>query len=195
MLNKWYHYHPQVLLNEFNFNKGLLDPLRCHYLNPITALLYPTWGGGCLDSHKAFTVTYEIDHDLDLSCHYDNAEVTLNVALGHIFTGGNLYFRGMSSEVDSVESKTPTTCVHRPGWGVLHPGQCMHGAEPLQSGKRCNMILWMRSSSVRNAQCPMCRDVPDLVHVSGIDDGFRVLPEAQPAPESGPRVVDVCQTL
>jgi len=67
MLNKWYHYRPQVLLNEFNFNKGLLDPLRCHYLNPITALLYPTWGGGCLDSHKAFTVTYKIDHDLDLA--------------------------------------------------------------------------------------------------------------------------------
>ena len=55
------------------------------------------WGGGgdCLDSHKAFTVHYKIGEDLDLSYHYDKAEVTLNVSLGKEFSGGELFFGDM----------------------------------------------------------------------------------------------------
>ena len=37
--------------------------------------------------------------DLDLACHYDNAEVTINICLGKSFTGGSLCFgpmRGVS---------------------------------------------------------------------------------------------------
>lgn len=33
--------------------------------------------------------------DVDLSYHYDNAEVTINVCLGREFTGGQLYFGDM----------------------------------------------------------------------------------------------------
>lgn len=40
-------------------------------------------------------VKYDIHEDLDLSYHYDNAEVTLNVSLGEKFTEGNLYFGDM----------------------------------------------------------------------------------------------------
>ena len=62
---------------------------------PITRLLYPECGGNTLDSHKAFTVHYKIGEDLDLSYHYDNAEVTLNVSLGKEFVGGELFFGDM----------------------------------------------------------------------------------------------------
>ena len=62
---------------------------------PITRLLFPDYGGDSLDSHKAFTVHYKIGQDLDLSYHYDNAEVTLNVSLGKEFTGGELFFGDM----------------------------------------------------------------------------------------------------
>jgi len=41
-------------------------------------------------------VKYDLREDLDLSYHYDNAEVTLNVSLGKHFTGGNLYFGDMN---------------------------------------------------------------------------------------------------
>lgn len=37
-------------------------------------------------------VKYDMNEDLDLSYHYDNAEVTLNVSVGKDFTDGNLYF-------------------------------------------------------------------------------------------------------
>lgn len=82
----------QVLLNELGMDETFITPLREKYLRPVTALLYPDLGGSCLDSHKAFVVKYSLHEDLDLSSHYDNAEVTLNVSLGRDFTEGNLYF-------------------------------------------------------------------------------------------------------
>lgn len=86
---------PQILLNELGFDDGFITPLRERYLRPLTSVLYPDCGGRCLDSHKAFVVKYDMNEDLDLSYHYDNAEVTLNVSIGKDFTEGNLYFGDM----------------------------------------------------------------------------------------------------
>lgn len=85
----------QILLNELGFDEGFIIPLREQYLQPLTSLLYHDCGGCYLDSHKAFMVKYDMHEDLDLSYHYDNAEVTLNVSLGKEFTEGNLYFGDM----------------------------------------------------------------------------------------------------
>ena len=65
---------PQIKLEELGFT-DLVSSLRMEYLSPITRLLYPDWGGSSLDSHKAFIVTYKEGEDVDLSYHYDNAEV------------------------------------------------------------------------------------------------------------------------
>ena len=48
----------------------------------------------------------------------------------------------------------------------------MHQAHPVTSGKRVNLIMWMRSSSIRNMQCPMCGERPSLVQCDGYGDGF-----------------------
>uniref|UniRef100_H2XLF5 Uncharacterized protein n=1 Tax=Ciona intestinalis TaxID=7719 RepID=H2XLF5_CIOIN len=40
------------------------------------------------------------------------------------------------------------------------------------TSERHNIIIWMRSSSVRNKLCPMCDDEPQLVEQSGFGDGF-----------------------
>lgn len=85
----------QILLNELGFDEGFLTPLREQYLTPLARLLFPEQGGGNLDSHKAFVVTYKMDEDLDLNYHYDNAEVTINVSLGKEFCDGVLYFGDM----------------------------------------------------------------------------------------------------
>lgn len=76
-------------------DEDLITPLRDLYLSPMASLLYPDCGGRSLDSHKAFVVKYDMNEDLDLSYHYDNAEVTLNVCLGKAFTEGGLYFGDM----------------------------------------------------------------------------------------------------
>lgn len=85
----------QILLNELGFDEDFIAPLRELYLKPISSLLYPDCGGKWLDSHKAFAVKYTLNEDLELSYHYDNAEVTLNVSLGKDFADGNLYFGDM----------------------------------------------------------------------------------------------------
>ena len=56
----------------------------------------------------------------------------------------------------------------RKGVGILHLGQEMHGAMPLAAGRRTNLIIWFRSSGVRNQECPMCGDTPDLEGVEVI---------------------------
>lgn len=76
-----------------------MTPFCEQFLHPLTSLLFPDCGGHCLDSYKAFAVKYDINEDLDLSYHYDNAEVTLNVSLGKEFTEGNLYFGDMRQVV------------------------------------------------------------------------------------------------
>ena len=48
----------------------------------------------------------------------------------------------------------------------------MHQAQAITSGERVNLIVWMRSSSIRNHQCPMCGEPPSLVQSEGYGDGF-----------------------
>uniref|UniRef100_A0A3B3ZPP9 Fe2OG dioxygenase domain-containing protein n=1 Tax=Periophthalmus magnuspinnatus TaxID=409849 RepID=A0A3B3ZPP9_9GOBI len=162
--------HYGILLNELGFDLGFITPLREQYLHPITSLLYPDWGGHCLNSQKAFVVKYDMHEDLELSYHYDNAEITLNVSLGKAFTEGNLYFGNMRqvplSESECVEVE------HRVTEGLLHRGQHMHGALPISSGQRWNLIIWMRASQVRNKLCPMCQRRPSLIEGVEYADGF-----------------------
>ncbi|CAI8002758.1 2-oxoglutarate and iron-dependent oxygenase domain-containing protein 2 [Geodia barretti] len=63
---------------------------------------------------------------------------------------------------------------HRRGRGLLHRGRQRHQAHPITSGKRVNLIIWMRSSSVRNRQCPMCGEEPSLVTCDGYGDDLQI---------------------
>ncbi|XP_076346174.1 2-oxoglutarate and iron-dependent oxygenase domain-containing protein 2-like isoform X2 [Tachypleus tridentatus] len=172
-----------VLLNELGFYEDFLNPLRIHYLQPIIKLLFPKEGGGNLDSQKGFTVKYKVEEDVDLGYHYDNAEVTLNVCLGTHFTGGELYFGDMKTV--PLWKSTCSVVEQQPKFGILHRGQQLHGALPVTSGERHNLVIWMRSSSVRNSLCPMCDQIPVLVSSEDYGDGFT----------QEKQTVDVCGVL
>ena len=157
--------------------------LRLDYITPISALLFHDCGGARLDSHRAFSVSYRFGQheNVDLSCHYDNSEVSLNVSLNGSFTGGHLFFRAPSNTVLGEEGVSESQqwqqffYNHREGLAVIHRGQLNHGAVAIGSGRRDNLIMWMRASSVRNMMCPMCMQKPCLRSVPGLDDGFRQL--------------------
>ncbi|DAA20669.1 2-oxoglutarate and iron-dependent oxygenase domain-containing protein 2 isoform X1 [Bos indicus] len=170
-----------VLLHELGLDEPLVTPLRERFLQPLMALLYPDCGGGWLDSHRAFVVKYAPGQDRELGCHYDNAELTLNVSLGKAFTGGALYF-GDLFQVPSTLAK-PLEVEHVVGQGLLHRGGQLHGARPLGTGERWNLVVWLRASAVRNRLCPMCCRKPDLVDDEGFGDGFT---------REEPATVDVC---
>ncbi|XP_027889107.1 2-oxoglutarate and iron-dependent oxygenase domain-containing protein 2 isoform X2 [Xiphophorus couchianus] len=169
--------HYGILLNELGFDEDFITPLREHYLQPLASLLYPDCGGRCLDSHKAFVVKYAMNEDLDLSYHYDNAEVTLNVSLGKEFKDGNLFFGDMRQV--SISETECTEVEHRVSEGLLHRGQHMHGALPISCGQRWNLIVWMRASQERNQLCPMCNRKPSLMEADGFADGFTKQSESQ----------------
>ncbi|XP_045390896.1 2-oxoglutarate and iron-dependent oxygenase domain-containing protein 2 isoform X2 [Lemur catta] len=170
-----------VLLYELGLDEPLVTPLRERFLQPLMALLYPDCGGGQLDSHRAFVVKYAPGQDRELGCHYDNAELTLNVALGKAFTGGALYFGGFF-QAPAAQTE-PLEVEHVVGQGVLHRGGQLHGARPLGTGERWNLVIWLRASAVRNRLCPMCCREPDLVDDEGFGDGFT---------REEPATVDVC---
>ncbi|XP_043963906.1 2-oxoglutarate and iron-dependent oxygenase domain-containing protein 2 isoform X1 [Gambusia affinis] len=169
--------HYGILLNELGFDEDFITPLREHYLQPLASLLYPDCGGCCLDSHKAFVVKYAMNEDLDLSYHYDNAEVTLNVSLGKEFKDGNIFFGDMRQV--SISETECTEVEHRVSEGLLHRGQHMHGALPISCGQRWNLIVWMRASQERNKLCPMCNRKPSLMEADGFADGFTKQSESQ----------------
>lgn len=170
-----------MLLHEVGLDEPLVTPLRERFLQPLMALLYPDCGGGWLDSHRAFVVKYAPGQDRELGCHYDNAELTVNVALGKSFTGGALYFGGLFQAPSALAK--PLEVEHMVGQGVLHRGGQLHGARSLGTGERWNLVVWLRSSAVRNRLCPMCCRKPDLVDDEGFGDGFT---------REEPTVVDVC---
>ncbi|XP_015443469.1 2-oxoglutarate and iron-dependent oxygenase domain-containing protein 2 isoform X2 [Pteropus alecto] len=170
-----------VLLHELGLDEPLVTPLRERFLQPLMALLYPDCGGGWLDSHRAFVVKYAPGQDRELGCHYDNAELTINVALGKAFMGGALYFGGLFQAPSALTR--PLEVVHVVGQGVLHRGGQLHGARPLGTGERWNLVIWLRASAVRNRLCPMCCRTPDLVDDEGFGDGFT---------REEPTTVDLC---
>ena len=93
------------------FDNHFMNKFREHYLQPLSAVLYPECTGSTgLDSHRSFIVTYTTcgsgKTDVGLSTHYDNAEVTLNVSLGKVFTDGELYF----GEMKGVSAMDPIHC-------------------------------------------------------------------------------------
>ncbi|KAG1650900.1 2-oxoglutarate and iron-dependent oxygenase domain-containing protein 2 [Nymphon striatum] len=159
-----------VVLSELlEFDSGFLTELRQNYLSHISKAIYPEWSGDGIDSHRAFTVEYEPAKDIKLDEHYDNAEVTINICLGHTFEGGKLKFGGLRESAYSSDCKE---IIQKPGIGILHRGQHCHSATPIAEGRRTNLIIWMRASSVRNDLCPMCDKKPSLVYVEGHNDGF-----------------------
>ena len=162
-----------VLLNELGFDQHFLTPLRLNYLNPMAKVFFPDWFGGGLDSHRAFTIKYGFKEDRDLFTHFDNSEITLNVCLGKSFEGSEVYFANFRTE-DRISSTdvSVTPVVHSPGIGLFHLGQQMHGSLPIEEGERHNLVIWMRSSQIRNKLCPMCDSKPELIPALGFGDGF-----------------------
>jgi len=163
-----------VIMSELGF-EDLLDPLVFEYVNVLASRLLPAFTE-FLDSYRGFTVFYEATQDGDkgLAMHYDNAEVTLNVNIGGTWQGGHVAYYGLAT---SKEESPPFEVPLRKGYGVFHAGLELHKALPITSGTRHNLILWCRSSGIRNDMCPMCFQQPQVIATNRHHhEGFTVPP-------------------
>ncbi|GFS16975.1 2-oxoglutarate and iron-dependent oxygenase domain-containing protein 2 [Elysia marginata] len=169
-----------VSLDEMGLSYTLLTALIKAYLQPITKLLFPDWGGGAIDSFKSFAVHYEADKYPSLSKHFDNAEISLSICLNSNFTGGELQLEQMLGQEEADLDMEPVVVQQKVGQCIMHRSRQFHFAHPITSGVRTNMIVWMRSSSIRNEMCPMCGHSPDIQEVPIAGDGF-TLGQGNPA--------------
>jgi hypothetical protein len=131
--------------------------LMTEYVRPFAGLLYPDVGGATLDSHHGFIVEYKVGKDTSLDFHVDASDVTLNVCLGKEFTGGTLYFRGIRCARCQETPPLPHEefeIAHVPGRAILHRGKHRHGANPIECGERCNLILWCNASRFAHRREP-----------------------------------------
>merc|ERR1712224_582644 len=82
--------------------------------------------------------------------HRDASVVTMNLCLGREgYEGGRLYF---------VDPRTGERQYLRfkPGTAVFHRGALRHSAEPITSGERTNLVVWLfgKDGYVRDAKYP-----------------------------------------
>ncbi len=116
------------------FYRELMDK----YMRPISRLLFPEVMGYDTQTF-GFSINYKLGMDTSLQPHNDASAATLNINLNmpdETFTG---------SEVDFYDDKLGKTnrLTFKPGMAMLHRGNVPHAAQPITSGERSNMVLWL----------------------------------------------------
>ena len=122
------------------FYRRLLDK----YMRPIARLLFPEITG--FDAQTfGFSIQWQAGMDTSLRLHTDASSVTMNINMnlpGEEFTG---------SEVDFYDAKTGTVkrLSFEPGTAMIHRGHVPHASQPILSGERSNMVLWLYGDSMQ----------------------------------------------
>ena len=129
------------------YEKGMeyyFDNLLREKLAYLSAKHFLEHGGDSLRVSHAFTVNYSKGEDTHLDMHTDDSDVTVNVCLGASdFVGGALAFCGMQNQ--TTHRKLRYVHEHHIGKAVIHSGKRRHGALPIASGRRINLVMWLKS--------------------------------------------------
>ncbi|WP_145204742.1 hypothetical protein [Planctomycetes bacterium Poly30] len=144
--------------------EALVDDLlaRSPGLRDLLARRFGSVGGDSIDGHYSYLVDYGRSGDEDLGFHVDDSEVTLNLCLGETFSGSELVMLGRRCDEHRqtpVRSGETVEILHEPGFLVVHAGRHRHRVDPIRTGRRRNLIAWLRSSSYRGLDSsPACPD-------------------------------------
>ncbi len=117
-----------------SFYRELMD----RYMRPIARLLFPGVIG--YDNQTfGFSIQYQTGMDTSLQPHTDASAATLNINMNlpdETYTG---------SEVDFYDKETGKVnrVAFKPGTAIIHRGHVPHAAQPITSGTRSNMVLWL----------------------------------------------------
>ena len=131
--------------------EATFDAIRSRYIAPVAAHVFPHLGGATIDRQHTYLVHYSTDEDAHgLDIHHDSCDITFNAALQepNEYEGSGLRFCGLYS---TPEYRRYTfTYRHVLGRAILYDGRMRHGAEPITSGSRTNLVMWAHSSRHRN---------------------------------------------
>jgi hypothetical protein len=107
-------------------------------MRPIARLLFPEIYG--YDSQTfGFSIQWQAGMDTSLRLHTDASSVTMNINMNlqdEKFTG---------SEVDFYDPITGSLkrLSFEPETAMIHRGNVAHASQPIRSGERSNMVLWL----------------------------------------------------
>jgi len=144
-------HHSGVLATEIGIASSLNRLMQEQLQAFVEAHLAEHHVGKLVDCH-AYVVTYSAHEQTDLGFHVDDSQVTLNLCLGSVFEGSELYFEGArcARHVDTQAHPTERfEWKHTPGVAVIHAGKQRHGVRPIHSGRRLSLIAWFRDASGR----------------------------------------------
>ena len=130
-----------------DFYREMLDK----YMRPIARMLFPEITGYDTQTF-GFSIRYEANKDTSLRMHSDASSVTLNINLnlpGEDYSGSGVNFYDQSTG-KLVEQR------FEPGTALIHRGHVPHAAQPIISGERSNIVLWLYGD---NGYIPM-RNAP-----------------------------------
>ncbi|MFY0641713.1 MAG: 2OG-Fe(II) oxygenase [Bermanella sp.] len=116
------------------FYRELMDK----YMRPIARLLFPEIMGYDTQTF-GFSINYQPGVDTSLRLHTDASAATLNINMNlpnETFTG---------SEVDFYDAGTGkmNRLTFKPCMAMMHRGSIAHAAQPITSGERSNLVLWL----------------------------------------------------
>jgi len=117
-----------------DFYQTLLDT----YMRPISRMLFPEIMGYDTQTF-GFSIHYQPTTDTSIRPHSDASAVTLNINM-------NLpteHFTGSTVDFFDPKSGTVKGLTFTPGSAMLHRGNVPHAAQPITSGERSNMVLWL----------------------------------------------------
>ncbi|WP_370979392.1 hypothetical protein [Agaribacterium sp. ZY112] len=117
-----------------SFYRELLDK----YMRPIARFLFPELMG--YDSQTfGFSIQYQAGVDTSLQLHTDASAATLNINLNlpeEEFTGSEVdFYNPVTGAVNRLSFE--------PGTAMIHRGNIPHAAQPITSGSRTNLVLWL----------------------------------------------------
>ena len=136
---------------------ALLEDVRKR-VAPLAERLLPQFARGELDSHHSYLVDYSSRTDEELGFHVDDSEVTVNVCLGDDFHGAELVMLGLRCGLhlqSGVSADEELEIVHETGCAIVHAGTHRHRVDPIRSGRRRNLIVWLRNSRWRAQREPL----------------------------------------
>lgn len=123
-----------------HFYSQLLDK----YMRPVARLLFPEIMGYDTQTF-GFSIQWQAGMDTSLRLHTDASAVTMNINMNlprETFTG---------SEVDFYDPKTGKVkrLSFEPGTAMIHRGNVAHAAQPITSGERSNIVLWLYGNGMQ----------------------------------------------
>jgi hypothetical protein len=121
-----------------DFQTFYKDVLIDSYIRPISRLFFPDYIIAKDDSESfAFSIQYQVGGDESIRHHTDASTITFNINLDEEKSWtGSFYFW------ESLNGGKRYTVDWAPGMAMMHLGQTLHAALPIESGIRNNLVVW-----------------------------------------------------